>query len=71
MCYSGLCLYENHMGDCRVKDFKKIQELTGYYACYIGGKPETIEEYEEFKESKEEIGAYRKIVEGAKLVWSY
>lgn len=71
MCYSGLCLYENHMGDCRVKDFKKIHELTGCHACYIGGKPEIIEEYNEPKKYQEKIEAYRKIVEDVKLVWSY
>lgn len=36
MCYSGRCIYENHMGDCRVNDYKEIKNITGHSACYIG-----------------------------------
>ena len=48
MCYSGRCLYETHMGDCRIRYFDKVRELTGKSACYIGGICEDEKEYKEF-----------------------
>lgn len=50
MCYSGKCLYETHMGDCKVIRFEKVKELTGKTACYIGGFYTSEEEEKEYIE---------------------
>ena len=48
MCYSGMCLYESHTGECRVIHFEKIKDLTGKTACYIGGFCENAEADKEY-----------------------
>lgn len=72
MCYSGRCQYEGHMGDCRVSEYKKIKDLTGHDACYIGGGgnalPEEIEAWEEdYKNGN--ISKWDQQIRENRLVW--
>ena len=54
MCYGSECLKENHMGDCRVVDFKPYSETDFQSPCVLYGCISeimnyylTIEEHEE------------------------
>lgn len=44
MCYSGRCLFENHMGDCQYEwaepDVKRLIARLNVTECFAGGAPE-------------------------------
>ena len=44
MCYSGICMFELHNGDCMIHNFKEITEKFGIGPCQMP----TCKEEEEF-----------------------
>lgn len=73
MCY-GNCFFKNFIGECTITDFKKIEELTGQSACYIGGADIDIHCKEEEKMWNEDlengnIDKWIKIIRDNKLEW--
>lgn len=44
MCYSGRCMFEDHMGDCRYADtsseVKRLLAVLNVSECFAGGLPE-------------------------------
>lgn len=71
MCYSGKCMYETHMGDCRIKSFDKVRELTGKDPCYIGGCYRCKEEEKEYEQDVKDgkIDVWESILEENKLYY--
>ena len=63
MCYSARCLFEDHMGNCQVYNYKEFEHKYGYKACQVGGSyeydsPEDVEFYKNHEEEFKDI--YRK-----------
>jgi len=48
MCYTGKCMFENHVGDCTIINFKAVEKELIHPACFWGGIPECDENYEKY-----------------------
>ena len=62
MCYSGRCLFEDHIGKCQIwnLDYNEFEKKYGYRACQVGGSYEYLDEdnlkdVEYYKEHEEEF----------------
>ena len=60
MCYSGKCLFEDHMGNCQVWNYKEFKYRYGYPACQVGDSyeydgPKDLTFYNEHKEEFKDI----------------
>lgn len=69
MCYSGMCSFENHMGDCRVKNSEKFRSELDESPCLIGGMPLDKESEEYIKENSDRLAELAYEAYEKKLVW--
>lgn len=60
MCYSGVCKFENYMGDCTVGNGVVFRERYGYDCCTVGEFPTGPEDAEFIETHQKELSAIYK-----------
>jgi len=55
MCYSGMCVFENYMGGCNVKNYEKFKAELGESACIVGGMPDDEESEQYIKDNADRL----------------
>lgn len=69
MCYSGMCRFEDEMGNCEIGvGFKEFKDKYGFNSCTVGGYGHDNPEEEKFyNEHEEEIEvSYKRFLEDVK-----
>lgn len=57
MCYSGMCKFENYMGDCTCGDTLKFRDKYKFSPCVVGGFATSPEEEEFINNHKQDLDA--------------
>ena len=70
MCYTGMCAFENHMGDCRVKSFDEFKSELGENACIVGGMCFGGDEAEQYiEDNADKLAELKSEAYEKNLVW--